>query len=180
MDSDRAGADDAETDADRVDDAPLSDLVREVRERRRGGPRRTDSAERDGALGDEGGALGGDDADANRDDPFKSAETPAVDAESLWETPAAGGDAVDPAATRGAGVGSDPGSGEASAEGDGEHVVPKRTYCQQCPHFSAPPAVACGREGTTVVEVVDADHFRVRNCPVARDAAESDADADAR
>ena len=176
MGSDRAGADDAE----RVDDAPLSDLAREMRERRRGGPRRTNSAERDGALDDENGAIGGDDADADRDDPFESVETPAVDAESVWETPAAGEDTADPAATRSGGVGSDPEWGEASAEGDGEHVVPKRTYCQQCPHFSAPPAVGCGREGTTVVEVVDVDHFRVRNCPVARDAAESGADADAR
>ena len=47
-----------------------------------------------------------------------------------------------------------------------EHVVDKRAYCQQCPHFSAPPDATCTHEGTTIVEVVNADEFRVRNCPM--------------
>lgn len=47
-----------------------------------------------------------------------------------------------------------------------EHVVDKRQYCQQCPYLSAPPDVTCGREGTEIVEVTDADHFRVRACPM--------------
>jgi len=49
-----------------------------------------------------------------------------------------------------------------------ERVISKRTYCQQCPHFSAPPAVACGHEGTTIVESVGFE-FRVRNCPMVDD-----------
>jgi len=48
----------------------------------------------------------------------------------------------------------------------GETVVPKRRYCQGCEHFTAPPAVACTHTHGEIVEVVDVDHFRVRNCPV--------------
>jgi len=47
-----------------------------------------------------------------------------------------------------------------------EHVVDKRQYCQQCPYLSSPPAVSCGHDGTEIVEVTDADHFRVRACPM--------------
>lgn len=47
-----------------------------------------------------------------------------------------------------------------------DHVVDKRSYCQQCPHFSSPPAVACSHEGTTIVESVDFSRFRVLNCPM--------------
>lgn len=50
---------------------------------------------------------------------------------------------------------------------DGESaVVPKSKYCQRCEYFSAPPEVSCGHPGTTIAEVVDADSFRVENCPV--------------
>lgn len=47
-----------------------------------------------------------------------------------------------------------------------EHVVPKETYCERCEHFSAPPTAACTHPGTAIVEFADADHVRVRNCPV--------------
>jgi|GEM_PF-4692630 len=50
---------------------------------------------------------------------------------------------------------------------DGEEaLVDKRVYCQQCPYFSAPPAVHCDREGTTIVEVVSDGRFRLESCPV--------------
>jgi len=45
-------------------------------------------------------------------------------------------------------------------------VVPKRSYCERCPHFSEPPTVACTNPGTTIHELVDVKHFRVSNCPV--------------
>lgn len=48
-------------------------------------------------------------------------------------------------------------------------VVPKRSYCEGCPHFAAPPEVACTNPGTTIHELVDAEHFRVSNCPVVAD-----------
>ena len=160
-----------------ADDAPLSDLAREMRERRRRhrGRERAESGEGDGPA-DGDAAVGGDgDGDADRDGLFESVETPDVAAESVWETLAADADVAAPPA-RGGGAESDPEAVGASAEGD-EHVVPKRAYCQQCPHFSAPPEVACGREDTAIVEVVDADRFRVRDCPVARDTVESDTDS---
>lgn len=51
-------------------------------------------------------------------------------------------------------------------EVDGGVVVPKRTYCERCPHFSEPPTVGCTNPGTTIDELVDVEHFRVSNCPV--------------
>lgn len=45
-------------------------------------------------------------------------------------------------------------------------VVPKRSYCEQCPHFAEPPVVGCTNPGTTIHELVDVKHFRVSNCPV--------------
>lgn len=47
-----------------------------------------------------------------------------------------------------------------------DHLVSKRQYCQRCPHFSEPPEVECGHDGTAIVEVVGIDEFRVRNCPM--------------
>lgn len=45
-------------------------------------------------------------------------------------------------------------------------VVPKRTYCEQCEHFTAPPEVGCNNPGTDIVELVDTEHFQVVDCPV--------------
>lgn len=45
-------------------------------------------------------------------------------------------------------------------------VVPKRTYCEQCEHFTAPPEVGCTNPGTEIVELVDTEHFRVVDCPI--------------
>lgn len=55
---------------------------------------------------------------------------------------------------------------EAVDEAGQEHVVDKRQYCQQCPHLADPPELDCTHEGTEIVEVTDAEHFRVRACPV--------------
>ncbi|PSQ39432.1 hypothetical protein BRD13_03235 [Halobacteriales archaeon SW_5_70_135] len=48
----------------------------------------------------------------------------------------------------------------------GERVVEKSMYCQGCRYMSPPPNTHCTHEGTEIVEAVDMDHFRVRNCPV--------------
>ena len=45
-------------------------------------------------------------------------------------------------------------------------VVPKRSYCQDCAYLTAPPELACTHDHGEIVEVVDLDRFRVRNCPV--------------
>jgi hypothetical protein len=92
------------------------------------------------------------------DDPFENVEVGDVDGEALWDA------VLDEAAPQ------DPtpeGEAEpvaADPEGD-DHVVDKREFCQRCEYFSAPPDVACSHEGTEILELVDTDHFCVRNCP---------------
>ena len=76
-----------------------------------------------------------------------------IDAEDLWSTLEASR--------------AGPGDVVAGDEPD-EYIVPKRSYCESCPReaFAEPPAVGCSHPGTTIVEFVDSDHLRVRNCPV--------------
>jgi hypothetical protein len=135
-------------DASDPDDEPLGDLVREIREKR--ATHGADDASDPDAESDDSGAA----------DAFESVEVPELDEEAVWA--AFDGDEAAPEARAGVGIGGDP---EATPEDD-EAVVPKRTFCQRCPHFTDPPNTACSHEGTTIVEVVDADHLRVRNCPI--------------
>lgn len=59
---------------------------------------------------------------------------------------------------------------EMAADVEGEEaVIPKSRYCQRCKHFSAPPEVSCGHPGTEIEEMVDAERFQVRNCPIVRE-----------
>ncbi|WP_434521543.1 hypothetical protein [Halorubrum sp. AS12] len=115
-----------------------------------------------------------DDATAD-EDPFESMEVGDVGEEDVWaaldEESSVGADATDLDAGSGSRV--DPGDatgfggpGAGAGAGGDERVVDKRSYCQQCPHFSAPPETACTHEGTDIVESVDFSRFRVRNCPM--------------
>ena len=64
--------------------------------------------------------------------------------------------------------------------GHDEQVVPKRSYCEKCEHFAAPPETACEHPGTEIRELVDMEHFRVSRCPVVakrRDIEEYDTDS---
>jgi hypothetical protein len=124
-------------------DDPLSDLAGRV------GRRRAERAE----------SEDGESPDAS---PFESMAVESVDPETLWAELADADTAAAGAAGRAEAV--------ENASGEADHVVPKRSFCQSCPHFASPPAFACTRAGTEIVEVVDADRFRVRNCPVARGA----------
>jgi hypothetical protein len=66
---------------------------------------------------------------------------------------------MDGASARQSGVdGDDPGRDEV--------VVPKRRYCEGCQYFTEPPETACEHPGTDILELVDADHFLVADCPV--------------
>lgn len=56
-------------------------------------------------------------------------------------------------------------SGDAATAVD-ERIVDKQAFCHRCEHFDEPPSMACTHEGTTIVELVDAEHVRVRDCPV--------------
>ena len=135
-------------------DAPLSDLARRVGRRR--SERRAASGERDG-RGDDAAATGdGDDGSL-----FQSMGVESVDSETLWA-----GLVEDEDGTLGVGVGDAVESVDDGLPGHDDHVVPKAEFCQQCPHFADPPEFACTREGSEIVEVVESDRFRVRNCPM--------------
>lgn len=138
-----AGADpDGVEDAPATEEAdPLGDLAQRVQDQRR------ERAEAD-------------------DDLFEEMETPEVDTDDLWEQVTDAGELTD--------VGTPSlGDGEAvtvereDAEGaEPDHIVVAADYCEQCQYFSSPPEVACTYDDSEIVEVVDSERFRVRNCPV--------------
>lgn len=106
--------------------------------------------------------AGEGDADADVDELFTEVEVADVDEEEVWDV-LTGTDAA------AAGSGGNGARGADEPASDGEEagtVVPKASYCQKCEHFSAPPQAVCGNPGTEIVELVDVDHFRVRDCPV--------------
>lgn len=96
------------------------------------------------------------------DDPFEEMDVGALDDENAWES-LADADADGRAAPGGAAT------RVGETDDRPEHVVSKREYCQRCRHFSDPPAVECGHDGTDIVEAVDSDQFRVRGCPMVSD-----------
>lgn len=100
-------------------------------------------------------AAGEVDAEA---DPFEEMEVEDLDEEDVWAALSAAeepeveiGGAATPVETE---------------EGVEDHIVDKREYCQRCPYFTEPPTVACSHEGTSIVEAVNTDEFRVRGCPM--------------
>ncbi|WP_049983442.1 hypothetical protein [Halorubrum sp. BV1] len=100
------------------------------------------------------------------DDAFEQMEVGDLDDEDVWESLDEDGDAIGAPTSEVDPVAAAPSRGDAPDAGHADRTVDKRTYCQQCPHFTAPPEAACTHEGTEIVEVVDVDEFRVRNCPV--------------
>ena len=95
-------------------------------------------------------------ADVDDESAFESVDVDPVEAEDVWAS-------LDEAETEPeVSLG-----GDAESVGADEHRVPKSDYCERCPYFADPPEVACTHEGTTIVAVEDADHFRVRACPMA-------------
>lgn len=105
------------------------------------------------AVLDESDAAGAADVD-----PFQEIQVASVDEDAVWaELPGKVPDGSD------APVGVPP--PDVDVEGGGA-VVPKRSYCERCEHFADPPEVSCRNPGTEIRELVDADHFRVVNCPV--------------
>lgn len=87
-------------------------------------------------------------ADVDFDGLFEemSTEADGIDADSVWEELEGGID-------------------EEEASGE-EHVVPTRAFCAQCDHVADPPDVRCTYEGSEIVEFIDKDNVRVRNCPI--------------
>lgn len=167
------GVDGDDRDRDRTGAAPTPD------------PGSVDSVDPFDELGPAADGDGDDTLDGALDDAFDRMDVGETTGESVWE--ALDEDAAGVSETVGSGVSNVSGDADAASDSDAsgvsgtaqgpttaagraatgsERVVDKRAYCQQCPHFSAPPDVACGHEGTTIVESVGFDEFRVRNCPM--------------
>jgi hypothetical protein len=173
-----AGADADGPGADAEGDrAPLDDLAASVRERRE---------RRDGHEA----------ADRSEDSPFEEMSADELDSEVVWETlepsngeaaEAEADEIADPDATPDVAtdeIGPDPEDDVESIPREDEgsdvarpdHVVPTRSFCERCRYFSEPPEVDCSHEGTEIVELVDIDHFRVRNCPMVDEDVDVDVD----
>ena len=85
------------------------------------------------------------------DDAFAEVDVGEIDTDALWERVLSADDpAVDPDETD-------------------VRIVPKRSYCERCEHFSSPPTVACAHDGTEILELVGTDQFKVIDCPVVRE-----------
>ena len=125
---------------DSDDRSPLSDLAREIDRRR---SRRSRRAEDDGL--------------------FEEADVADVHGEEVWDALADSETGVD--AEIGAGADATRVVRDSSAASRPDHVVPKASYCQRCRYLSAPPELACERDGSEIVEIVDSERFRVRGCP---------------
>lgn len=110
-------------------------------------------------------ADGDADLDAAVDELFSEVQVEAIDDEAVWDALTAADDPAGPVDGNGAGEPADADAAERDDEGEGT-VVPKGSYCQQCPHFSPPPQVTCDHPGTEILELVDVEHFRVTGCPI--------------
>lgn len=98
--------------------------------------------------------------ETERSELFEEVDVGEIDAEAVWEAITEEGQSPEEVL----GEATEPSAAEPTSAPD-EHVIDKREYCQRCEYFSEPPAAACGHEGTEIVELVDSDSFRVRNCP---------------
>ncbi|KAB1193755.1 hypothetical protein GJR96_10020 [Haloferax sp. MBLA0076] len=138
-DGDQTGPEHGPTDDDDQDAAaPLSDLAGRVEERR------TQS----------------DTTKSARDELFESVRVDELDTDDVWTSLVDADEEEEHV-----GVGGDAEPVDAS-DGVSDYVVPKASYCQRCEFFGDPPELVCSHEGTAIVEVVDTDHFLVRNCPM--------------
>jgi hypothetical protein len=105
------------------------------------------------------------DIDGDGDELFEEMDVSGIDTDEVWEsvlTDEANDDSVTNASPT---VDIDPTREVESTVGE-DHIVPKDGYCESCRFFSTPPTVECSYEGSEIVEIVDSEQFRVRNCPV--------------
>lgn len=107
-------------------------------------------------------------AETERSELFEEVDVGDIDAEAVWEAIVEEG--VAPEEALGELGQAEPAEAaelitvEPAADVD-EHVIDKREYCQRCEFFSEPPEVGCTNRGTEILQLVDTDSFRVRNCP---------------
>lgn len=106
------------------------------------------------------------DADVDSDELFEEMDISDIDTDDVWESVLTD-DANDDAVTNTSPTADIGPTREVESTVGEDHVVPKDDYCESCHFFSAPPTVECSYEGSEIVEIIDSDQFRVRNCPVA-------------
>lgn len=109
---------------------------------------------------------------AERSELFEEVEVGDIDSEQVWDAVVEG--TLEPGELLGEEPQASPDNPEAEpaaapTETPDEDVINKRKYCQRCEFFAEPPGVACENTGTDIIELVDSDHFRVRNCPKVTD-----------
>ena len=171
---------------------PLGDVAEKVR-RRTGERRGSDAPQRDGPLADVASSV--DERRRRRREArgeFESIDVGELDGEELWERLAAGDDAataevtaedadeqsssasetqshdaVERGSTSSRVSRDDDVPAEVGDAGDGRDVrtIPKET-CHGCPHVGDPPELRCTHDGTDILAMPDADHFRVADCPM--------------
>jgi hypothetical protein len=100
-------------------------------------------------------------SEAERSELFEEVDVGEVDAEAVWDAVVEEGNPPE----EGLGETEEPATAAEPTRKPNEHVIDKREYCQRCEFFTQPPTVACTNEGTEIVELVDSEQFRVRNCP---------------
>ncbi|WP_225741254.1 hypothetical protein [Halorussus halophilus] len=149
---------------------PLGEVAAEVRSRRGEQGEGSDASDVGGARSSRArdGPLSGlaDEVDERRQrqsdgspfESFESVEVEELDGEKLWALLAdEDGETVGVAAPR-----------EESEDDRDVRTIPKNT-CHGCPHFADPPEVACTHEGTSILELVETERFRVADCPMVVD-----------
>ena len=142
-DEGEAGADETEL-ADRTDDAePQSDEEEPL-----------------GALAERVRARREDEAVSAEESPFESMDVSEIDSEAVWEELFGDEETESHIGVGGAAERVD------GAAGTAEYVVEKATFCKRCPFLGDPPELHCTNDGTEILEVVDTEHFRVRECPM--------------
>lgn len=143
----------ADRDAEDIEEeAPLSGLRERVEARREDGEENP-FADIDGDIDAEDGVEGSE--------LFEQVDVANVDAEAVWDAVVEG---EQPPEDLLEGEEETARAAEPTESPD-EHVVNKREYCQRCEFFGAPPDATCSNEGTEIVEMLESDQFRVRNCP---------------
>lgn len=93
--------------------------------------------------------LEGTDEKTVRDEPVEAGSDGATDGEAIW-------DKLEETASEGH---------DRDLDGT-EHVVQTSSFCEQCVYVDDPPEARCTYDGSEIVEFVDEDHVRVKNCPI--------------
>lgn len=102
------------------------------------------------------------------EDPFIQMDVEEIDEEDVWAEITSDEASSESEPADGAEIPEESAAAASAVAEEDETIVEKSSYCQQCEFFSEPPEVACTNPGTEIVELIDTERFRVRNCPIVR------------